>query len=210
MYELVLKKINFNTDRWYGMNSINKRTIKNNPWSIVQQMEFKKMILQPIFALVCSDVIKIPVMNILNKNPRTKEIVKKIYFRFFLKLIGIANNNTYHYQRNLLIDTSITHKSLMAYVLRRNTTNIDSNEEINSFVIALKGNDFGRLNARIAKKNYRNIIVACYLNQLRRYPSENDIVLWSAHLTQGATLFTILNSLKNSPEFLHCGIFYLE
>ena len=174
------------------------------------QIKYKKIVLAPLTCVVRSNIVRKSIMAFLNKNPQIKEIVKRVYIRYFMRFLSISNSNLPEFGFCKEQGSSETYRKIMSYVLERNRSNTDCNKEINSLILALREMDLKFLNTDLVKRNYRNLIIASYLYQLRRYPSDNDIELWCEHLKRGATLFTILNSLRLSPEFKLSGVYFIE
>ena len=172
-------------------------------------INWKRIIFSPVLRLISTDTIRKPIIALLNNNPRLKRLAKELYDKYLLKNLILTTDNASVFHRDNDLDTSKTYNNLMDYVLERNSYNADLNKEINRLVLALREMNREHLELQTTKKKYRNLIVACYLYLLRRYPSENDIDLWTDHFAQGITVFAMLDSLKASPEFQQAGVYYL-
>ena len=167
---------------------------------------FKSLGLVPVHKLLGSRFFRIKILGYLNRYPKLKESLKKIFIKYFLRYIGVLDVN----KSGLGYKTSETYKKLINYVSAKDHLNSDLNQESIAFTIALRENKLITDEQDLKPVNYRNRVIACYLAQLRRYPSEYDIVMWSEQLSRGAAVSTILNSLELSPEYKQSGTYLLE
>jgi len=170
----------------------------------------KKLILAAANKILWARVIQKPGSAFLAKHPRLKQHAKKIVLRYFTGPKPQVLENLQLSADESMLKTSATYENLLNFTLQNNTYNIHQTAWVNKFLLALADNDYGYLSRHNMEKRQTDLITACYLYLLRRYPCQNDIDLLKDHLSQGASVESILNSLMGSPEFSNQGIYYLR
>ncbi len=156
------------------------------------------------------NIIQKPFFALLNLIPGLKQIIKKLFIKYFLKNHSTGKDNTILSVHNNNFKTTDTFRNVLNFVLEKNTFNLHHTFEVNRLVLALKEKNHKYLNLHTTKMNYPDLIISCYLYLLRRYPSQKDIDLWTKRLVKGATVHSILNALKNSLEFQQIGVYYIN
>ncbi len=165
----------------------------------------KKILINSVLKLVSIPIIRRPLAALMNQNPKLKQIINKV----FIKLLMGPQNTDASMLRGRSVKTAQTYGLVLDSVLEKNRFNDWHTRKVNRLVIALKEKDREVLDLHTRDKDYPDLIVSCYLFILRRYPSQEDIKLWTDHLIKGATAYTILNALENSLEFQLTGACYL-
>lgn len=173
-------------------------------------IHLKKLILAAASKILWARVIQKPGSAFLAKHPRLKQHAKKIVLRYFIGPQPQALENLQLSTDERMLKTSGTYQNLLDFTLQNNTYNIHQTAWVNNFLIALAENDYGYLKEHNIEKRRTDLITACYLYLLRRYPFQNDVDLLKEHLSQGASVESILYALMGSLEFENQGIYYLR
>lgn len=156
------------------------------------------------------NIIRKPLFVLLNLNPELKQIIKKLFIKYFSGIHDTGKDNIRLLIHDNDFNTNGTFCGLFDFVLEKNTSNVYQTLEVNRLVLALKEKNHRYLEMRATEINFHNLVISSYLYLLRRYPSQMDIDLWTDRLAEGATVYTILNTLKNSLEFQTTGAYYLK
>ena len=168
----------------------------------------KKFLFRSIYRILSTERIRTPISAFMAKHPRLKQRVKNIAIRYFVtpRIQGLNNRHPHDHG----LKPTATYQNLLNYTLLKNTYNIQHTSQVNEFILALNKEDYPYLTEHNTIENQQDLIISCYLYLLRRYPSQNDIDMWTDHLRRGASVETILNSLMGSLEFSHLGIYHLN
>lgn len=170
----------------------------------------KKIFIGAVVRLVSVPFIHKRLSGLLT--PGIKQILKQSFIKYFSVDPPITGDGTGRVSQG--DDFQLSHIHIHGRILdlvQKNSGSVTHHTpRVNRLVAAVRKKDRPTIDLHISKNRYRDLILACYLCYLRRYPSQRDIDLWTDHLARGGDLTTLEHSLKHSLEFGKWGVYYLQ
>lgn len=158
------------------------------------------MIVRHIFAVLLKDPVRRPLAAVLKRVPALKRVLLKVYFMVVPEPSDRAGDTTLTIFQDT--DVAAAYIKLMEITLHKNGFTPLHTPGVNRIFAALKSKDVEGAGRLFSGETRSDLICACYLFTLRRYPGAGEISTWKSNMDRGGnTVHTLVAALVNSPEF---------